>query len=219
MEEQATHTSQGAKNTSKNEPISNQQDPNQQGLARASSSTPARPIVGAWASPFSLLRVFMDDLDRLVEGFGSGGNTAAAGSPASTRSIQNWMPAVEALERDGQFVIRVDVPGLDREQLAVEIDDDRVIIAGERGNEDEDRGSNYYRTERSYGRFTRVIPLPDGVDASQATATFNNGVLEIDMPAPRRPESRKLEIQSGQSASNERPSKQEAAASKSESRH
>jgi HSP20 family protein len=63
---------------------------------------------------------------------------------------------VEAFERDGQFVIRVDVPGLDRERLAVEIDDDRVIIAGEREDEGEDRGSNYYRRERSYGCFTRV---------------------------------------------------------------
>jgi HSP20 family protein len=177
--------------------------------------------MGAWASPFSLLRVFMDDLDRIVEGFGSGGNPLAASSPASTRSIQNWIPAVEAFEREGQFVIRVDVPGLDREQLAVEIDDDRVIIAGERVEEDEDRGSNYYRRERSYGRFTRVVPLPEGVDASQANATFDNGVLEISMPAPQRPESRKLEIQSGQSTSNQPPSKQETAAptSKSESKH
>jgi HSP20 family protein len=221
MEEQTTQASQDAKNTTQNKPTSNQQQPNQQELARASSSTAVRPVVGgAWASPFSLLRVFMDDLDRLVEGFGSGANTLAAGSPASTRSIQNWIPAVEAFERDGQFLIRVDVPGLDREQLAVEIDDGKVIIAGEREDEDEDRGSNYYRRERSYGRFTRVIPLPDGVDASEASATFANGVLEISMPAPQRPETRKLEIQSGQSisTSKEQPSKHEAAASKPESK-
>jgi HSP20 family protein len=219
MEERATHESQDAKNTSKNK--SNEQDSTQQGLARASSSTPARPVVGAWASPFSLLRVFMDDLDRLVEGFGPVGNTLAAGSPASTRSIQNWMPAVEAFERDGQFVIRVDVPGLEREQLAVEIDDDRVIIAGEREDQGEQRSSNYYRRERSFGRFTRVIPLPDGVSASEASATFANGVLEISMPAPQRPASRKLAIQSGESTatSNEQAAKNAAAAPSSESQH
>jgi HSP20 family protein len=214
MEKQATQASEDAKNTSKNQPTTNQRDPNQQGLARASRSTPARPVVGAWASPFGLLRVFVDDLDRLMEGFGSGANTLATGSPASTRSIQSWIPAVEAFERDGQFVIRVDVPGLEREQLAVEIDADRVIVSGEREDKDEDRSSNYYRRERSYGRFTRVIPVPDGVNASEASATFANGVLEISMPAPKRSESRKLEIQTGQSTSTSNESE-----SRAESKH
>jgi HSP20 family protein len=190
MEEQATQNSQESKSLT----TSNKNE-SQRTLAPTSSGTSARVL--GWASPFSLMRVFMDDLDRLVEGFGMVGSPASESSSTAIRTSPNWIPAVEVFERDGKFVIRADVPGLDREQLYVEIDDDKVVLSGERVDEQEERASSYYRRERSYGRFRRVIPLAEGVDASQATATFNNGVLEISMPAPKRADARKLEITEG----------------------
>jgi HSP20 family protein len=205
MEKPATPNSQGSKITNGNKPDGNQTT-SQTNLASTSNDSPARAVMRG-ATPFGLMRVFMDELDRLVESFGLVARAPAEQSGA-IRPSQDWIPAVEVLERDGKFVIRADVPGLDADELDVAIDDNKVVLAGERVDEQEDRGSAYYRRERSYGRFYRVVPLPEGVDTSQAEATFNNGVLEISIPAPRRPEARKLEVKDG--ASNESPTKADA---------
>jgi HSP20 family protein len=205
MEKQATPNSQGSKITNGNKPDGNQTT-SQTNLASTSNDSSARAVMRG-PTPFGLMRVFMDELDRLAESFGLVGRPPAEPSRA-IRPSQDWIPAVEVLERDGNFVIRADVPGLDADELYVAIDDDKVVLSGERIDEQEDRGSAYYRRERSYGRFYRVVPLPEGVDTSQAEATFNNGVLEISIPAPRRPEARKLEVKDG--ASNESRSKADA---------
>jgi hypothetical protein len=77
------------------------------------------------------------------------------------------------------------LPGLTKDDVNVEITDDAINISGERRNEDEERREGYYRSERSYGGFFRSIQLPEGANAEDANATFNNGVLEITMEAPQ----------------------------------
>lgn len=191
MEDPATTNAQDPKATPRNQPTADQS----QSVAATTPITALLTTPLSWASPFSLMRVFMDDLDRLVEGFASMGNSPAT-APVQ-RANQAWTPAVEVFERDDHFVIRAEVPGLDREHITVEIDDGQVILSGERVEEQEQRTSAYYRRERRYGRFYRVVPLPDGADASQAAASFNHGVLEISMPVRHRVEARKLEIQEG----------------------
>lgn len=110
------------------------------------------------------------------------------------------MPAVEVLECDGQFVVRADVPGLRKDQVNVEIEGGNLVISGERSQEHEERRGTFYRSERVYGSFYRVIPLPEGVDPNQAKATFDNGVLEVTMPAPQRTEPKRIEIREGSEA-------------------
>jgi HSP20 family protein len=191
MADQAANQSQESKATRKNTAQSSKQD----NLDR----TPATTVLG-WTSPFGLMRVFMDDLDRLVGSFGLPGTdptTSSSLSAAPSTGTGPWVPPIEVFERNGKFVVRADVPGTDREQISVEVEDDRVVLSGERVDEREENTSSFYRRERTYGRFQRAIPLPDGVDASQAAAKFNNGVLEISMPINDRPRTRKLEIQQG----------------------
>jgi HSP20 family protein len=86
-----------------------------------------------------------------------------------------------------------------RDDVAVEISDEAVTVSGERSQEREDERGGFYRVERSYGSFYRVIPLPEGAIGDQAKAAFNNGVLEITMPAPPEQVSRgrRLEISQG----------------------
>jgi HSP20 family protein len=93
-------------------------------------------------------------------------------------------------ERDNQIVLRADLPGLTRDDVNDELANDGITIEGERKNEHEEEGEGFYRSERSYGKFYRRIPVPEGVNLENAQATFNNGVLEITMPAPK-PEARK----------------------------
>jgi HSP20 family protein len=98
-------------------------------------------------------------------------------------------------EQDGQLVVRADVPGVNRDQIEVEIENGQLVVSGERKEEHEERRGGFYRTERSYGRFYRAIPLPDGVKPEQAQATFNNGVLEIRIPLPEQPQSQRIQVQ------------------------
>lgn len=125
------------------------------------------------ASPFSLMRRMREEMDRNLAGFFSGGQTSGGGS---------WYPAIEVAQRNGQLQVHAELPGLKPEDVQVEISDDALIIQGERKYRNEDRSGGAYRSERRYGRFYREIPLPEGANAEQAKARFDNGVLEIDLP-------------------------------------
>jgi HSP20 family protein len=163
-------------------------------------------------SPFELIRQFTQEIEQLSD------ESTASGSAAMQRgtagNIQQrggadlapefFAPQVDVVERDGQLVIRADLPGVNKDDVRVEVTDDSVIIEGERRYEHEENQEGVYRVERSFGRFLRQIPLPEGVKAENATATFRNGVLEITMPAPQAASrNRRLEIsEEGQAGAN-----------------
>jgi HSP20 family protein len=167
------------------------------GIARREQSASLRTM-----SPFSLMRRFSEEMDRLFGDFSFGGNLASGfgrefGRLADLESSM-WLPQVEAFEREGKLFVRADLPGLTKDDINVDITDDAIKIRGERRQEKEESEAGYYRSERNYGSFYREIPLPSGIDSEQAKATFNNGVLEISMPAPeKRSASRRIEIGKG----------------------
>ena len=100
------------------------------------------------------------------------------------RQTGDWSPAIDAFRRGNEFVIRAEVPGMNRQDLTVEAGEDTITLHGQRKREfDKDR-EGVFCTERSYGSFTRVIPLPPGAIGDSAKATFANGILEIVMQAP-----------------------------------
>jgi HSP20 family protein len=103
-----------------------------------------------------------------------------------------WSPMIDVIEREGQIVVRADLPGMSREDIKVEVTDELLTIQGER--KEEQKGCSY--RECRYGSFYRAIPLPDGVDAAKATADFHKGVLEVIIPRPTPPEpkARRLEV-------------------------
>ena len=147
------------------------------------------------STPFQFMKRFGEEMDRLFEDFGFGRGWL---TPAIERGIGEglWAPQVEMFERDGQLVVRADLPGLTKDDVNVEVNDDGITIEGERRSEQEENREGFYRSERSYGKFYRRLPLPEGVDAENANATFNNGVLEITMEAPKHTQTkaRKLDI-------------------------
>jgi HSP20 family protein len=158
---------------------------------------------GRGLSLFSLVRRMLEDLDRLFEhvrGRASGDDGGGiARTPAFGGVVaQAWSPAIDVFERDGRLVISADLPGLSADQVRIEIRDDMVVLEGERNLETEVEEEGGYRFERVYGRFSRVIPLPEGAEVESAQARFENGVLEIEIPmredASRR---RRIEIQEG----------------------
>src|SRR5437868_1870219 len=147
-------------------------------------------------SPFSFLNSFRTEMDRLFEDFGLG--TDLSFPTFGGTAAFDWSPQTEVFERNNQLVVRADLPGLTKDDIKVDIDDDRITIRGERQSEHEENEKGVYRSERSYGSFYRSFPIPRGIDADQAKADFKNGVLEITMPLPAKKESgKRLEIGEG----------------------
>ena len=150
-------------------------------------------------SPFSVMRQGIDEMERLLGQFGWGRDSPSSSAwtgrgrgPLSqtARPMGDWSPAIDAFQRGSEFVIRAEVPGMARQDLTIEAGDDSLTIHGERKREFEEDREGVFWAERSYGSFTRVIPLPPGAIAESARATFNNGILEVVMPAPTAEERR-----------------------------
>jgi HSP20 family protein len=134
------------------------------------------------ANPFEMMRRFSEEMDRTFGGFGREENRV-------------WSPAVEVRQKDDSLVICADLPGLNKDEVKVEVTEEGLVIQGERKREEEDRGEGFYRSERSYGRFYRLIPLPEDANLDQAKAQFKDGVLEVVVPAPKSAKQKRREIQ------------------------
>jgi HSP20 family protein len=147
------------------------------------------------SSPFSLFRRLHDDMDRLFAGFGTGRGWSPFGGQQGT----DWTPAIETFQRGNEFVVRAEVPGLTKDDITAEIGEDALTIRGERKYDHEEEREGVFRSERAYGSFYRVIPLPEGAVADSAKANFSNGVLEIIIQAPSQEvrRGRRIEIAEG----------------------
>src|SRR5690606_548146 len=142
---------------------------------------------GTMTSPFALMRRMFDEMDRLFEDFGGSlFREPLFGDPFFRGGLSTIEPKIDVSERDDKLVVRADVPGIRREDLQVHVDDNAILIAGERKHSKEEEREGYLHSERSYGRFERRIPLPRGADPSSADATFENGVLEITVGLPKK---------------------------------
>ena len=160
----------------------------QTGLARRGGGLPSLfnldPLEMLRTSPFALMRRLTEDMDQWFEQFGLGHGGRGGHSMAAGGGL--FAPAVEVFERDGTFVVRADLPGLTKDDVQVEVTDAALVLEGERRSEHDDQQEGAVHSERHYGMFRRQIPLPEGINAEQATATFKDGVLEVTMPAPQR---------------------------------
>jgi len=137
--------------------------------------------------PFAFLRRMTAELDRVFD--------EPQGFFSTSQLPTVWAPTMEMLEKKNQLVARIELPGLKKEEVSVEIDNGYVSVSGERKHESEEKKENFYRCEREYGHFFRRFALPEGVEAHQVKASMSNGVLEIAMPLPAAvPNARKVEI-------------------------
>lgn len=147
---------------------------------------------GAARDPFTVIRQMASDLDRMFE--------ESAWPSFGTRRVSaraDWFPEIDVFEKDNRLVTKVDLPGMKKEDVKVEVTDGHLAISGERKSEAEEKKEHSYRCEREYGSFYRAIPLPEGVKLENVNATFSDGVLEVSVPLPAQPEAkvRNVEIQ------------------------
>ncbi|HEX4009883.1 MAG TPA: Hsp20/alpha crystallin family protein [Solirubrobacteraceae bacterium] len=115
-------------------------------------------------------------------------------------ALRRWVPAMDLVESEGEYVLRADLPGLSESDVNIEFDENVLTISGERKSEHEERKAGYHRVERSSGSFRRTLTLPEGVDAESIRATFDKGVLEITVPKPEHHAPRKVQITVGSDA-------------------
>jgi len=135
-------------------------------------------------NPFAMMREFSEEMDRLYRGNGS--------------ALEVWAPTVDIQRSGGNLVVTAELPGLKKEEVKVEVTDDALIIEGERRRENKEDKEGYQRYERSYGKFYRSIPLPEGAKADQAKAELNDGVLKISLPAPEvKKQIRQITVEQG----------------------
>jgi len=109
-------------------------------------------------------------------------------------SLGLWNPAVDLYEKDDHFVIKAELPGVDKNDIKVDLKDRVLTLSGERAYDNEVKEENYYRKERSYGKFQRVFTLPADVDSDKITAEFKAGVLRIEVPKPEEKKAKQVTI-------------------------
>jgi HSP20 family protein len=159
--------------------------------------TPLRPT----RDPFALVR---EEFDRF---FNEPGWPTTRHWPlfGRWRGVEGaWNPEIEVFEKGNHLVTRIDLPGLKKEEVKVEVTDGYLAISGERKREEEEKKEEFYRCEREYGSFYRAVPLPEGVKFEDVKATFADGVLEVSVPLPAKPEAkvRTVEIKEAAKATN-----------------
>jgi HSP20 family protein len=144
--------------------------------------------------PFRDLRSLQDEVNRLF----SSNLSRTFDEEGIARGA--WTPSVDIYENKDQIVLEAELPGMNREDFDLTIENNLLTLRGERRFEKKDEGDNYHRVERSYGSFTRSFTLPQTVSAEGATAEYKNGVLRVTLPKREEVKARRIEI-SGEGAS------------------
>ena len=125
------------------------------------------------------LRLFQDSLSRLFS------------EPAS----RPWSPSVDIYETENELVVKADVPDVDPNQIAIQLENGTLTLKGERKYEDQKNNKGFHRIERSYGSFTRAFSLPDYVDGEKVAADYKKGVLTITLPKKEVAKPRTINVQ------------------------
>lgn len=135
------------------------------------------------------LRNEMDRMfDRLVRSSFSGEESSALGA--------TWVPSVDISETEGEIVLRAEVPGIKPDDIEITVSGDRLIIAGEKSEESEEKQEHYYHCERRFGMFERSIELPTSANLEKVSADYSNGVLTVHVPKLETAKPKRIQIES-----------------------
>ncbi|RMD46834.1 MAG: Hsp20/alpha crystallin family protein [Aquificota bacterium] len=144
------------------------------------------PTTFVW-NPFRELARIEQELNKVFNEFLPAGRTESV-------QVQTWNPRVDVYEKDDKLIVEAEIPGAKKEDIEVKIKDNAIVVKGEVKKEEEKKEENYYRSERFYGKFERVIPLPVEVKAEEAKATFEDGILKLEIPKATTEKEVKIEV-------------------------
>lgn len=140
--------------------------------------------------PFDTMLRLSRDMDQLMDSFFGRERSQAGGMP------ELWQPRVDMRQQGDKLLISAELPGVPRDAVKIECSDEGIAISGERreSREEGGRDQGYHLSERSYGSFYRVIPLPEGAKGEDAKAMMRDGVLEISVPYKQTTQRRQIQI-------------------------
>lgn len=145
---------------------------------------------GNWLSdPFLELESLQREMNRLFDF-----SLARQPDAETTFLAGQWAPAVDMYDSKDNILVKADLPGLKKEELEVSVENNQLIIKGEKKKDSEVKEPNSYRTERFYGRFYRMIPLPVHVDTTKISAAYQDGVLELTLPKKEEAKPKQIKI-------------------------
>jgi len=114
--------------------------------------------------------------------------------PGEALTVAQWTPSVDISETDSEFLIKAEIPEVDKKDVKVTVQDGTLTIQGERRQEKEDKGRRFHRVERTYGAFMRTFDLPDGVDEDKLRAEFKDGMLLVHLPKTEKAKTRVIDV-------------------------
>jgi HSP20 family protein len=141
--------------------------------------------------PVRELNTLQSEMNRLFN------NLFDAPLPNGGTGVHRWLPPMDLIETEDDFVLHADLPGLAEGDVNIELEDNILTISGERKSGHEEKKQGYYRVERASGAFSRSLTLPEGVDPEAIKASFDKGVLEVRIPKPEERKPRKVAISVG----------------------
>jgi HSP20 family protein len=138
--------------------------------------------------PFRDLVSIQDELNRLF------GRTFNGVDPMRPAAAGAWIPAMDVLETEDRFVVKLELAGIDPEDVEVAVNGSTLSVSGNREFSTETNEENYHRLERRYGSFSRSITLPQTVDTEKVEASFDKGVLTVEVPKVERAKPKKIQV-------------------------
>jgi HSP20 family protein len=136
-----------------------------------------------------------EEMDRVFNQFLRRGDGEAA-----TWERGAWAPPVDIYETEDAFMLKAELPGFSKDDVQIELHDNRLTLRGERKRETEAKEEQYHRMERVYGRFERTFWLPTTIDAEKIQATFKHGVLELRLPKSEAAKPKRIAITEAEGA-------------------
>ena len=193
-QQQAEHRSSGQQGGTTGSTHTQQVPVGSQNTGGAVQQRGRRELARYGRDPFSIMQQMSDEMDELFDAFFYGRPTVRRGRQSELQQL--WSPEIEMKEEKDRLRISVDLPGISKDNVKVDIKDGMLTLQGER-TEEHTEGSEkegFHRSERRYGSFYRTVPLPEGANAEAAQANMKDGVLEISIPFAPRKQGKRLEI-------------------------
>jgi HSP20 family protein len=140
-----------------------------------------------FGNPWKEFEQMRRDMDKVF-------NSYAVSNPERSNSL--WKPLADIKETDKDIIMHLELPGIKKEDINIELKDGVLNVSGERRHERKEENERWHRKERSYGSFRRSVVLPEGVTENDIKASYNDGVLEVSFPKPqeKKPETKKITI-------------------------
>ena len=154
-------------------------------------------LVRAMMNPDTLrdLENMSDRINRLLARRSRAGSSRDESSGRDeSMALVEWVPVVDVMETDEDFQIRAELPGVEKEDVKLSVENGVLAISGHREQEKEEKGKRYHKIERAYGSFARSFTMPDVVDEQKVTAEFKNGVLTVRLPKSEKARPKSIEV-------------------------